>query len=357
MSIADGIYDVIIIGGGQSGLATAYYLQKKDLDFLVLDEQERSGGAWLHTWMSLHLFSEANGSSLPGWPMPATDEEYPKRQEVIKYLEEYERRYEIPVKRPVKVLSVNYSNEDKIFILHTSEGVMRCKAVVSATGNWKKPFIPPYPNKEQFKGKQIHSAFYRSPEEFQGKKVLVVGAGNSGAQILAEVSKVAETVWVTKKEPSFLPDELDGKDLFHIAHNMHQARKKGEHYEPPGSLDDIVMVDSVLEARERGVYKYHLPFNEMYEDGIVWDDGTIEEIDAVIWCTGFKPALDHLRQLYIFEENGRVRTKECKVETMPGLWLVGYGGWTGYASATIIGVGRTAQNVAEEIEEYLKEVK
>lgn len=351
------MYDTIIIGGGQSGLATAYFLKRAGLNFLVLDEQSREGGAWLHTWESLRLFSPADASSLPGWLMPKGDQTYPSRQEVIDYLQQYEARYKLPIKRPVQVRAVVW--EKGHFRLDTSKDIYRAKTVVSATGTYRNPYIPDYPGQELYKGEQLHSADYKSPEPFRGKNVLIVGGANSGAQILAEVSTVANTFWVTQEPPAFLPDEVDGQYLFSIATKMYQARQRGETYTPKGSLGDIVMVESVKEARERGVLQARQPFKSFTKEGALWQDGSETKLDAVIWCTGFKPALEQLAPLGIVEADGKVQTQntsgsDTRSAKMPALWLVGYGGWTGFASATLIGVGRSARQTATEIKEYLQ---
>ena len=343
-------FDVIVIGGGQSGLATGYFLRRTGLKYIILDEQEKPGGAWLKTWDSLKLFSPAEHSSLPGWIMPKGDEAYPGKTQVIQYLKDYEKRYKLPVERPVAVHSVTRANGR--FILETSKGEYTCSALVSATGTWKKPFIPDYLGRYEFEGIQVHSAQYRNEQEFVNKKVLIIGGGNSGAQILAEVSKVASTTWVTLEEPKFLPDDVDGRYLFEFATRQYKARQEGKEIKPVGSLGDVVMVASVKEARERNVLSTVRPFTAFYNNGVIWPDGTKEAFDAVIWCTGFKSSLDHLEGLNIVE-NGRIATHDTKATALDGLWLVGYGGWTGYASATLIGVGRTARQTVKEIEDYL----
>lgn len=137
-------HTAVVVGGGQSGLATAYYLRRYEVDFLILDNQEEPGGAWLHAWPSLTLFSAAAFSNLPGWPMPQYPG-YPPASHVIDYLEHYERRYDLPVRRPVHVRSVSH-----------------------------------YPG--TFRGRQWHSSTYPGPEPFRGAKVAVVGGANSGAR-------------------------------------------------------------------------------------------------------------------------------------------------------------------------------
>ena len=245
------IYDTLVIGGGQAGLSVAYFLRRKKLEYLVLDDQDKSGGAWLKTWDSLKLFSPTEYSSLSGWGMPKSENEYPLKDEFISYLNQYEDRYEIPVQRNTRVISVLKENER--FKVETNQGVLYCKTLVSATGTAQQPFIPKYPQQEIFNGMQIHSVDYRNNSNLAGKKVLIVGGGNSGAQILAEVSKVAATQWVTLEEPYMMPDDIDGRYLFNAATQKFYGKTSGTNAGSKNSLSNIVMIDSVKEARSRGV--------------------------------------------------------------------------------------------------------
>ncbi|QQC63151.1 ArsO family NAD(P)H-dependent flavin-containing monooxygenase [Paraburkholderia ginsengisoli] len=344
--------EVAIVGGGQSALAVSYFLRRAGIRYTVLDDQPEPGGAWQHAWDSLRLFSPSQWSSLPGWLMPGTSEQYPSRDHVIRYLTEYEKRYEIPVQRPVEVASV--SRRDTGLLISTDKGEWLAKAVVSATGTWGGPYIPDYPGQGSFEGEQLHSAHYRNPDTFHGKDVLVVGGGNSGAQILAELSQVCHTTWVTLETPTFLPDEVDGRVLFERATERWKARAEGRpDPAPSGGLGDVVMVQPVREARERGVLHSVRPFSHFTVDGVVWKDGSHAHVDAVIWCTGFRPALEHLRPLHILNDAGRVDVVDGRAFQEPRLWLVGYGEWCGFASATLIGVMRSAKSATTQIDQYL----
>lgn len=345
------LLDVIVIGGGQAGLATAYYLRRAGLSFAVLDAGSEPGGAWRHGWDSLRLFSPGNWSSLPGWPMPAKPGvDYPTRDDVIEYLTAYEQRYQFPIERPVRVLAVKATEQGLEVV--ADRGARRARVVISATGTWSHPFIPDYPGRSEFGGVQIHSAHYDSPAAFAGKRVLVVGGGNSGAQIMAEVSLVADATWVTTEEPVFLPDDVDGRVLFQRATDRWKAQQEGRTVDAPvGGLGDIVAIPSVREARARGALNSRRPFTALHQRGVTWPDGRDEAIDAVIWCTGFRPALDHLRPLGVVEADGRVAVEAGRSIREPRLWLMGYGDWTGAASATIVGVTRAARDMVARIQQ------
>lgn len=342
---------VAVIGGGQAGLAVGYYLRRAGIDFRIFDAGDSAGGAWTHGWDSLRLFSPAAYSSLPGWPMPAaTQDGFPTRDEVIDYLTRYETRYAFPVERPKTVASVE--RDGAHLRLRFADGENRTvEMVVSATGTWGAPVVPDYPDSASFGGVRLHSAQYRSPEPFRGQHVLVVGGGNSGAQIFAELNLVADATWVTLIEPVFLPDDVDGRVLFERA----SALVRGDFAESATTtLGDIMMTSPVKAARDRGVLKAVRPFERFTERGVVWSDGTTTTVDAVVWCTGFQPATRYLSSLGVVGTDGRVEVINQRSVREPRLWLAGYGNWTGAASATLIGAGRTARELVPRIEAALQ---
>lgn len=347
------IVDLIIIGGGQSALACAYYLRRTNISYRILDAAPKCGGSWIHGWQSLTLFSPAAHSSLPGWFMPESEQEFPSREEVISYLCRYEERYKIKIERPIMVKDVR--REGKLFRLVSDGEDFFCRALISATGTFGKPFIPDIPGRDLFNGLQLHSSAYHNPQHFLGKKVLVVGEGNSGAQILSELSEVAPTVWSTRKAPTYLPDHVDGRVLFEVASAQYYAEERGEIFDASMyHLGNIVMVPPVRRARERGVLKSRGSFIYMDKTGVIWEDNTHENFDVIIWCTGFGYSTDHLKNVVKTDEQGRIRTEGTRATEVPGLWLVGYGAWTGFASATLIGVGRSARSTVNDISNFLK---
>jgi putative flavoprotein involved in K+ transport len=344
-------WDIVVIGAGQAGLAVSYYLRRTPWSWIVVDGEIGPGAAWRHGWDSLRLFSPAQWSSLPGWPMLAGADGPPTRDEVLDYFTAYEARYALPIQRPVHVQAVRRG--DGALLVESDRGVYQARAVVSTTGTWGKPYVPQYPGQELFRGIQIHSADYRTSALFAGRRVLIIGGGNSGAQILAEVSQVAEATWVTLDPPHFLPDDVDGRVLFERATERFRSMQEGQPIEAAGGLGDIVMVPSLKEARARGVLHSVRPFRAFTSDGVIWPDGRATPVDGVIWCTGFRPALDHLASLDIVEADGQIAVRGTHAIREPQLWLVGYGEWTGFASATILGVGRTARATVVEIDAFL----
>ncbi|CAN5765966.1 ArsO family NAD(P)H-dependent flavin-containing monooxygenase [soil metagenome] len=347
--------DVLVVGGGQSGLAVGYYLRRTRLSWTIVDAQSAPGGAWQHGWESLRLFSPARFSSLPGRLMEGGPDAYPSRHDALAYLREYEARLDLRVERPLRVEGVRKDAASEGFRVETDQGMRRVRAVVSATGTWEEPVLPDVPGHRAFGGLQLHSASYRGPEPYRGMRVLVVGGGNSGAQILAEVAPVANATWVTLKPPVFLPDHVDGRYLFDQATLRYKAKEEGRAAPPPANLGDVVMVPGVKAARARGDLEAVRPFVRFTPAGVAWPDGREEAVDAVIWCTGFRPALDHLRPLGVVDPDGRVKTDGTRSVDEPRLWLVGYGNWTGFASATLIGVGRSARTTVDQVVRELAE--
>lgn len=337
--------DVVVIGGGQAALAASYYLRRAGHEFVVLDDQPTPGGAWLHTWPSLRLFSPAEYSSLPGWPMPPWEGGFPPARHVVEYLRAYEQRYQLPIRRPVRVRAVARDDDRQRLRIETTAGMWRARRVLSATGTWQRPFWPVYPGARTFAGRHLHTVNYRTPDDFADRSVVVVGGGNSGAQLVAEISEITETTWVTLRPPRFLPDHVDGRVLFQMASRQALALAAGRP-DPGGisTLGDIVMVPEVRAARDRGDLRALPMFDRLTRDGIQWDrTGERRRAEVILSATGFRPTLTHLRPLQVREPGGLIAVTGTQAVKEPRLHLLGYGDWTGPGSATLIGVGRTAK--------------
>ncbi len=197
---------------------------------------------------------------------------------------------------------------------------------------------------------------YRGPSEFAGQRVVVVGGGNSGAQIAADLAHAGiDLIWVTQRPPRYLADDIDGRALFDAATARRRALD-GSRTDTGGvaSLGDIVAVPPVRVARDCGLLGARPMFARLTATGVEWADGTRAEADAVIWCTGFRPALAHLSSLRLRGTRGHIATVGTRAADEPRLHLLGYGDWTGPASATLIGVGRPARDATREVAEFLR---
>lgn len=350
--------DIVIIGGGQAGLAAGYYLQRLNRDagrngsepalsFAILDANEHPGGAWQHYWDTLELFSPAAYSSLPGWPMPFwPGPGNPSAAHVVSYLKAYEERYNLPVHRPIRVLRVQDRPKGG-YLTHTDHGTWTSRVVINATGSWRRPFVPFIPGAAQFTGTQLHTTDYRSSDQFRGARVLVVGGGNSGAQIAADLLPTASAVtWVTRRPPRFLPDEIDGRALFQLATRHVQGTDDTENPGGIAALGDIVVTPPIRHARDAGLLTPSPMFCRFTPTGVQWSTGDQVALDAVIWCTGFRPDLGHLQGLNLHRNTATPATTTdppTQSRDHTGLFFLGYGDWCGPASATLIGVGAPAR--------------
>ncbi|MGB6004497.1 MAG: ArsO family NAD(P)H-dependent flavin-containing monooxygenase, partial [Ornithinimicrobium sp.] len=293
-------------------------------------------------------FSPAEFASLPGRPMPPWPDGFPPASHVVDYLAAHEKRYALPAERPVRVTGVTRAGAD--LVIASTDRLWRARRVISATGTWQQPFWPIYPGAREFSGEQLHTVDYREPTDFTGQQVVIVGGGNSAAQLVAEISTEASTTWVTTRPPRFLPDDVDGRVLFKLASQRAAALAAG-HADPDGiaALGDVVMVPEVRSARDRGVLHAQPMFDRLTPDGIAWGPRQ-QDADAIVWATGFRPALAHLRPLRLHERDGTIAMSGTRVVKEPNLHLLGYGDWTGPGSATILGVGRTAKAAVSRLD-------
>jgi thioredoxin reductase len=344
--------DVVVIGAGQAGLSAAYHLRRLGCTpvrgFVVLDQSPSPGGAWQFRWPSLTLSTVNRIHDLPGMrfaDVVATDaSEAQAAVAVPRYFAEYERRFELPVYRPVHV-SVVCERDDRL-VVEADRFTVSARGIINATGTWETPYIPEYPGAETFRGRQLHTKEYRTAEEFAGKHVVIVGGGISAIQLLDEISHVTSTTWVTRRPPEFRRgpfDEAAGRAAVKL---VEERVRRGLPPQSVVSVTGLPVTPRIEAMHERGVLMRLPMFSDIVADGVRWPDGTVVRADVILWCTGFRSALDHLAPLALREPDGgivmtgRLATQVAKD---PRIHLVGYG-----PSASTIGANRAGSAAASE---------
>jgi len=345
--------DIVVIGAGQAGLSAAYHLKKRGIKpgkgFVILDDEPHAGGAWQHRWNSLTL-STVNGiNDLPGLTfaeaVQINDKELQANKAVPAYYEKYEKEYELPIIRPLRVNKVE-ENNDRFFI-RTNGVQFSARGIINATGTWKTPNIPKIKGSENFKGRQLHTNEYKNADEFIGQHVIIVGGGISAVQLLGEISKVTKTSWVTRRPPDFR-DYKFTEELGREAVAMVDKRvREGLPVQSVVSVTGLPITPAIEGLLNKGVLDRKPMFDEITENGVKWNDGTELAADVIFWNTGFRHSLDHLASLHLQNENdgiemsGKLATQVAKD---PRIHLTGYG-----PSASTIGANRAGAAVAREI--------
>ncbi len=349
--------DIVVIGAGQAGLSSAYHLQRLGLaparGFVVLDQSPQAGGAWQFRWPSLTLSTVNRIHDLPGMRFAdavKTEAQVQASVAVPNYFAAYEQNFHLPVFRPVKVSQVVIRGER--LRVETDAGNFSARGVINATGTWETPFIPDYRGAASFKGRQLHTKDYRQAADFAGQRVLIVGGGISAIQLLDEISRVTQTTWVTRREPMFREGEFSDEDGRAAVALVEERVRRGA---PPHSVVSVTglrMTPAIAAMRDRGVLNRLPMFSEITETGVKWADGTAQDFDVILWCTGFRSALDHLTPLQLREPGGGIKMTgrlATQVVNDPRLHLVGYG-----PSASTIGANRAGEAAARELMAYLK---
>ncbi|MDF2647329.1 MAG: oxidoreductase [Paenibacillus sp.] len=343
------MYQTIVIGGGQAGLAAGYYLRQYGLSFLILEAGPEPVGSWPHYYDSLKLFSPAKYSSLPGFAFPGGGNRYPSRDEVISYLREYASKYNMPVKTNTRVERVEKFN-GSFQVTTTSGEILEAESVICATGSFHKPYIPDIPGLPEFRGEVIHSSAYQNTTPYQGQRVIVVGSGNSAVQIGVELSEVSTTTLAVRTPVELLPQVKFGRDLHFwlIATGFDKFPFPlfGRPVPEPTTVIDSAGFKQRLES---GKPNQRPMFTSLYEDGVVWEDGEKESVDAIICATGFRPNLSFLAGLNALDDRGFPKHKVGVSHVTDGLYFVGLSGQRSIASATLRGVGGDARYVVRKV--------
>lgn len=313
-------FDVIIIGGSQAGLAVGYHLAKRGLRFVILDAGPEIGHVWRSRWDSLTLFTPAQYSGLPGMAFPSPKDTYPSKDDVASYLQGYVSGYDLPVRLDAKVTSL--AQRDGSYVVATANNELTAGQVVVATGPFQVPFVPPIADGLHATVMQIHSADYRNPTQLPEGRVLVVGGGNSGFQIATELAATRKVDLAVGQRVPSLPQRLLGKDLFwwlsgigfmKVSTDSRLGRKLAKR--------DVLIGSSPRGLRRSGV-TLRSRLTSASGRRAVFDDGSEQDIDAIVWATGYRPDFSWIDVPSIRDERGRIVHRRG-VTDAPGLFFIG----------------------------------
>jgi putative flavoprotein involved in K+ transport len=346
-------HETIVIGGGQAGLTAGYYLAKKDRSFVILDANERIGDAWRKRWDSLRLFTPACFSRLPGLPIPAPAWSFPTKNELADYLESYAARFDLPVRTGISVDGL--SKVDGRFVISAGELRFEAENVIVATGAHQIPTAPAFAPELDPRIVQLHSSEYRNPSQLQEGDVLLVGAGNSGAELAAELSQ-SRRCWLAGPKTGEIPVRHGsvparfGFRVFRfVGHRVLKVdtrigRRLGPKLISKGDplirirLKDLVAAGVERVPRVVGV-RAGLP---------VLEDDRVLDVANVVWCTGFRTDFAWI-DLPLFGDDGDLLHYRGVVESEPGLYFLGLVFLYSLSSDVLPGRGRDAEYIAKHI--------
>jgi putative flavoprotein involved in K+ transport len=346
-------FDTVVIGGGQAGLAVGYYLKKRGRSFVILDANERIGGSWrTRTWSSLRLFTPARYDGLPGWSFPAPGWSYPTAREAADYLEAYAARFDLPVRTGMAVTRL--TKDGNRYVVECGERRFEADRVVVATGFYGKPSVPEFASELDPRIVQMHSSEYRDPSQLSPGGVLLVGAGNSGADIGMEVSATHRT-WLSGRDKGQIPFRIEHPLrrvvvplLWFVASHVLTVktpigRKVRPHVLEGGAPLIRVKSQDLLAAGVERVAK-----TTGVQDGMpMLEDGRVMDVANVIWCTGFRQDFSWI-DVPVFGEDSEPM-HERGVASEPGLYFIGLDFLYSFTSENVGGVGRDARHIARHI--------
>ncbi|WP_411070547.1 flavin-containing monooxygenase [Streptomyces sp. cmx-4-25] len=346
--------EAVVIGGGQSGLAAAHALVRAGLKPVVLEASDRAAGSWPHYYDSLTLFSPARFSALPGLPFGGDPDRYPHRDEVVAYLDRYAARLDAEIRTGHRAARITTEAGGAFWIELEGGTALTAGALVAASGSFANPYRPALPGLGSFTGRLLHVADYRSPDAFAGQRVVVVGAGNSAVQVVAELARTSHTTLATRAPVKFARQHLLGRDLhFWLTRTGLDAAPLGRLLRTPPAqpvLDD----GRYRAALAAGTPERRPVFTGLDGDTATWGDGTVEEVDAVILATGYRPHLPYLANLDgALDTAGRPRHRDGASLANPGLAFVGLEWQRSLPSNTLRGVGRDAHRAARRLAAHL----
>lgn len=348
-------YETVIIGGGQAGLATAWHLTHRNMPCVILDENDRVGTSWRKRWKSLHLFTPGRYDNLPGMPYPGPKGSHPGKDDIADYLEAYASRFRFPVRTGIRIETVRANGEG--YHLETKNEMISAKNVIIATGPFHHPRIPEFADQLNPEIVSMHSSGYQSPEQVQDGPVLVVGAGQSGAEIALDLADKHE-VWLSGRnvgeEPAFT-DSPSGRiisaimvffatKVLNVGNPLGRKMRNHFFYPPRG----IPRAGGTKKRLNSAGVKWVGRTTGIIDGYPQLEDGRVLKVKNVIWCTGFITDYSWI-DLPIFDDFGFPEHERGVVKGHPGIYFIGLPFQRTLSSSLLLGVGKDAGYIASQI--------
>lgn len=349
--------DTVVVGGGQAGLSMGHHLQRLGVPFVVLDAETRTGDVWRRRWDSLRLFTPAAYSALDGMPFPAPPHHFPSKDEFADYLEAYAAQFALPVRHGWRVDRLSAAGDG--FLVESRGRRIEARNVVVAMANYQRPRVPGFAADLAPDVVQLHSRDYRRPDQLPADGVvLVVGAGNSGAEIALELAASRQVV-LAGRHPGELPFDIDSR----LAHALLIRLVLRGLFHRVLTVDTPVGRRMRSKATTRGGPLIRTKARHLRAAGVkrvgrvtgardgrpVLEDGTVLDVAAVVWCTGFRPGFEWIDLPLQTTELGEPLQSRGAAAGVPGLYFVGLHYLYAHSSSMIHGVGRDARRVAEQV--------
>jgi putative flavoprotein involved in K+ transport len=341
--------DFIVVGAAQAGLSISYYLQKLGKNFIIVDKEDEVGASWLNRWDSLTLFTPTEFNHLPGLKFPAPKGHYPNKYEVADYFKLYAKEFNLPIKLNTFIEKIE-KKEGRFIITHKN-GSYEAKNVVIATGPFHIPYTPPCSEDIADDIFQIHSNYYKNPSQLNPGPAMVVGAGDSGFQILDEVSsdKERKTYYSGETNIATLPQEILGKTLWwwftktgflSFSKNSFIGKKINHSRQPVIGTDvkEILNRNNVIPVGRT---------NDAHQEQIETEKETINDIKNIVWATGYRPNFSWIKGLELTPEG--YPNHKRGISSMKGLYFIGLPWLHTRGSATLGGIKKDAKYLKKYI--------
>jgi putative flavoprotein involved in K+ transport len=355
---------VVVIGAGQAGLSVGYHLARRGIRFVILEARARVGDSWRERWDSLRLFTTRRLDSLDGMPFPGPGHQFPTKNEMADYLEAYATRFRLPVRTGARVTSLTRQGDR--YLVTAGDRRYEADHVVVAMATYQEPRVPTFAAELAPEIGQLHSREYRRPTQFRPGGVLVVGAGNSGAEIALEAVRNGHPTWLSGRDTGKVPFRIDTalsryvlqplllRVIFHrlLTVDTPIGRKARPKIISAGGPLIRTRLDTLLAAGVRRVGRTA----GVCDGRPVLEDGTVLDVANVVWCTGFHPGFSWI-DLPVLDEHGEPKHERGLLPDEPGLSFVGLHFLYSMSSTMIHGVGRDAERIAKAVERRLKTVK